>query len=127
MNYAEVERRLRSGSIVILDGGIGTELERRGVPMDPEAWCGPAALEQVDVLESIHRDYIAAGADVITVNTYASSQLLLRPAGFAGQFKDINQAAEFARAPIGLGAYRFESWESGRSISLLANHDLRCK
>ena len=93
MNYAEVERRLRSGSIVILDGGIGTELERRGVPMDPEAWCGPAALEQVDVLESIHRDYIAAGADVITVNTYASSRLLLSPAGFAGQFKDINQAA----------------------------------
>lgn len=37
--------------------------------------------------------------------------------------QDINQATEFARAPIGLGAYRFESWESGRSISLLANHD----
>jgi len=93
MNYAEVERRLRSDNIVILDGGIGTELERRGVSMDPEAWCGPAALEQVDVLESIHRDYIVAGADVITVNTYASSRLLLRPAGVASRFKEINQTS----------------------------------
>ena len=36
MSYAETERRLRSGGIIILDGGTGTELQRRGVPMDPE-------------------------------------------------------------------------------------------
>jgi S-methylmethionine-dependent homocysteine/selenocysteine methylase len=37
MSYAKLENRLRDGGVVILDGGTGTELERRGVPMDPEA------------------------------------------------------------------------------------------
>lgn len=93
MYYAEIERRLKNGGIVILDGGTGTELERRGVPMDPQAWCGPATLAHTDVLESIHRDYIAAGADIITANTFASSRLMLRQAGIADRFGDINRAA----------------------------------
>jgi peptide/nickel transport system substrate-binding protein len=37
--------------------------------------------------------------------------------------KDINEAAEFARKPVGLGRYRLEAWETGRSISLRANAD----
>ncbi len=93
MGYAEIERRLNEGLVVVLDGGIGTELERRGVPMDPEAWCGPATLDHQAVLEAIHRDYISAGADVITANTYASSRLMLTPAGFGDQFEEINRAA----------------------------------
>lgn len=93
MSYAKIESRLQRGGIVILDGGTGTELERRGVLMDPKAWCGPASLENVPVLEAIHRDYIAAGADIVTANTYASSRLMLEPAGFADQFEEINRAA----------------------------------
>ncbi|MDA1100023.1 MAG: homocysteine S-methyltransferase family protein [Proteobacteria bacterium] len=93
MSYAKTEALLRRGGIVILDGGTGTELERRGVPMDPKAWCGPAALENSLVLEGIHRDYIAAGADIVTANTFASSRLMLQPAGFADRFEEINRAA----------------------------------
>jgi homocysteine S-methyltransferase len=85
--------RLQKGEIVLLDGGTGSELEKRGVAMDPEAWCGPATLENVDILESIHRDYIAAGADIITANTFASSRLMLEPAGCADLFEDINRTA----------------------------------
>lgn len=61
--------------------------------MDPEAWCGPATLENVDVLERIHSDYITAGADVITANTYASSRLMLEPAGYGDRFGEINRGA----------------------------------
>ncbi|MBC8267455.1 MAG: homocysteine S-methyltransferase family protein [Rhodospirillaceae bacterium] len=93
MGYPVIERRLQGGGIVVLDGGTGTELERRGVTMDPKAWCGPSSLENSALLQSIHEDYIAAGADIITVNTYASSRLMLEPAGFAGQFKEINCTA----------------------------------
>ena len=61
--------------------------------MDPKAWCGPAALENAGVLEAIHRDYITAGADIVTANTYASSRLMLGPAGFADRFEEINRTA----------------------------------
>jgi homocysteine S-methyltransferase len=93
MRYADLERRLGGGGIVILDGGTGTELERRGVPMDAEAWCGPTTLEHLATLEAIHRDYIAAGADIVTANTYASSRLMLSAAGCADRFEDINRSA----------------------------------
>jgi len=84
---------LRHGGIVVLDGATGSELQRRGVAMDPAAWCGPATLGNVGVLEDIHRDYIAAGADIITVNSYASSRLMLGPAGCGDRFEEINRTA----------------------------------
>jgi len=93
MSYAEIEQRLKSGGVVILDGGTGTELELRGVVMNPQAWCGPATLENAALLETIHRDYITAGADIITANTFASSRLMLGAAGFGDQFEEINKIA----------------------------------
>ena len=92
-NYLKAELKLNNGGILVLDGGIGTELESRGVPMDNEAWCGTASIEYNGILEEIHRDYIAAGADIITTNTYSSSRLTLAPAGLSKQFTDINNAA----------------------------------
>jgi homocysteine S-methyltransferase len=103
---------LRRGGIVILDGGTGTELQRRGVAMDPEAWCGPATLENAGVLEAIHRDYIAAGADIVTANTYASSRLMLGPAGFGDRFEEINRTA--------IGAAQRAREASGRDDVLVA-------
>lgn len=93
MGYSKIKGRLMDGGIVLLDGGTGTELERRGVPMNPNAWCGPATLENVDVLTGIHRDYLASGADVVTANTYASSRLMLEPAGFGDRVEEINRRA----------------------------------
>ena len=93
MSYAKIDARLKAGEIVILDGGTGTELERRGASMDPEAWCGPATLENADILEGVHADYIRAGADVITANTYASSRIMLAAAGLEDRFEEINKAA----------------------------------
>jgi S-methylmethionine-dependent homocysteine/selenocysteine methylase len=93
MSYEKVEKQLKSDDIIILDGGTGTELERRGVVMNPQAWCGPATLENAALLEDIHCDYISAGADIITANTFASSRLMLSAAGFGDQFEEINRIA----------------------------------
>jgi homocysteine S-methyltransferase len=93
MAYTELMERLGRGGIVILDGGTGTELERRGVPMSPGAWCGPATLTHRPVLQAVHEDYIRAGADVITANTYASSRLMLGPAGYGESVEEINRTA----------------------------------
>lgn len=91
--YSIIRTRLQGGGIVLLDGGTGTELEARGAAMDPQAWCGPATLDNVDILEGIHRDYLSAGADIITANTYASSRLMLEAGGCADRFEEINRTA----------------------------------
>ncbi|MEM7224925.1 MAG: homocysteine S-methyltransferase family protein [Pseudomonadota bacterium] len=91
MTYSDTLARLNAGELVILDGGTGTELERRGVAMDDEAWCGPAILRDPEALIAVHMDYIAAGAEIITANTYASSRLMLTPAGLAARTEEINR------------------------------------
>ncbi len=93
MSYDRLKGRLDAGEIVLLDGATGTELQRRGVPMDPGAWCGPATLDHDRLLTDIHADYIAAGAEVITANTFASSRVMLSRAGYADQVEEINRRA----------------------------------
>ncbi|MGI9425027.1 MAG: homocysteine S-methyltransferase family protein [Hyphomicrobiaceae bacterium] len=93
MAYADLEQRMRGGDLIVLDGGTGTELERRGVKMDPDAWCGPATLSNIATLEEIHADYMRAGADVVTANTYATSRMMLKQAGIAHEFERINRTA----------------------------------
>ncbi len=93
VTYEHIKRRLDSGQIIVLDGATGTELQRRGVPMDPAAWCGPATLENDDVLTAIHADYIRAGSDVVTANTYAASRLMLTPAGLGDRVDEIARRA----------------------------------
>ena len=60
MAYAPLRARLDRGEIIILDGATGTELQRRGAPMDPAAWCGAATLEHHELLTEIHLSYINA-------------------------------------------------------------------
>jgi len=93
MAYDRVKKRLAAGQIIVLDGATGTELQRRGAPMDPAAWCGPATLHADRLLTEIHADYIEAGADVITANTFASSRLMLSGAGLAERTDEINRRA----------------------------------
>ena len=93
MPYDKLNKRLAGGDIVILDGATGTELQRRGIDMDPAAWCGVASLANQQTLSEIHADYIAAGAEVITANTFASSRVVLKQAGHSDKTEEINRAA----------------------------------
>ena len=87
-NFLEV---LHSGETILLDGATGSELENRGIKMD-NSWCATASLE-FDILKQIHKDYINAGAKIITTNTYASNRMILEVAGVEDKFEDINLAA----------------------------------
>ena len=80
--YARLRRELDSERVVIIDGGTGTELERRGAEMHEKAWCAMATLTAPDVLRDIHADYIRAGARVVTANTFSSNRNMLEPAGY---------------------------------------------
>lgn len=85
--------KLAAGRIVLIDGGTGSELRRRGVSIDGPAWSGPATEKHAALLERIHVDFILAGADVITTNTFATTRFVLDAAGRGAQFDAINERA----------------------------------
>jgi S-methylmethionine-dependent homocysteine/selenocysteine methylase len=74
----------------LLDGGTGTELRRRGVALSNSAWSGLAALTHYELLRAIHVDYIDAGADIVTTNTFGTSRFVLAAAGYERDFAVIN-------------------------------------
>lgn len=57
--------------ITILDGGMGRELKRSGAPFRQPEWSALALIEAPETVEAVHRAYCAAGARVITTNSYA--------------------------------------------------------
>jgi methionine synthase I (cobalamin-dependent) len=90
-----------SDGVLILDGAMGTELERRGVPMNTHAWCGLANLTAIDTVRSIHEENIAAGADVITTNTFMSGPGPMDRAGASDRFAEgIRNAARVATEAV---------------------------
>ena len=89
--YNALVSKAHSGKLVILDGGTSTELDRRGVAMDDMTWSACASIQAFDLLVETHQAYIDSGADVITVNGYASSRLVLETAGLSDQIGTINK------------------------------------
>jgi homocysteine S-methyltransferase len=92
---------INSTDPIILDGGIGTELERLGAPMDHEAWCAVALETHPQLVRDVHRSYIDAGADIITVNTYAATRHALTNGGMEENFTSWNKlAVQLARETL---------------------------
>jgi methionine synthase I (cobalamin-dependent) len=75
MNYAKVRSKLKRGETIILDGGTGSDIQRRGAPMSGETWCAEVNLTHPHIVRAVHDDYVRAGAEIITANTFATSAL----------------------------------------------------
>ena len=58
-------------SILVLDGGMGRELARNGAPFRQPEWSALALIEGPEYVRKAHDAFVAAGADVITTNSYA--------------------------------------------------------
>jgi S-methylmethionine-dependent homocysteine/selenocysteine methylase len=78
MNYDPLRDTLKKGGTVILDGAIGTEILRRNV-----SWSDHQVANRPEFVRGIHEDYIKAGADVISTNSF---QLCRR--AFQTHFRD---------------------------------------
>ena len=65
---------------LFLDGAMGTELQKRGLRpgQSPEL----AAFTMPEVLTAVHRDYAAAGADILLANTFGASPRKLAGSGY---------------------------------------------
>ena len=86
-------QQLEANQIVLIDGAMGTELQRRGVPMDEIAWSGAAVLTHPNIVRETHEDYIRAGAKVIITNTFGSTRQMLEPAGYGDQVEAVFRGA----------------------------------
>ncbi len=58
-------------ALTILDGGMGRELLRIGAPFQQPEWSALALIEAPEYVRRAHASFIAAGADIITTNSYA--------------------------------------------------------
>jgi len=88
---------------LILDGATGTELNRRGVDTGLPLWSANALMNDHDVkiLQEIHEDYLRAGADIITTNTFRTNRRALAPSRNANRALQLTRrAVEVARAAI---------------------------
>ncbi|MDE2445349.1 MAG: homocysteine S-methyltransferase family protein [Alphaproteobacteria bacterium] len=75
MTYQFIRDKLARGETIILDGGTGTDIQRRGAPMSGETWCADVNGTHGAIVRSVHDDYVRAGADIIAANTFATSPL----------------------------------------------------
>jgi len=88
---------------LILDGATGTELNRRGVDTGLPLWSANALMNDRDakILQQIHEDYLRAGADIITTNTFRTHRRALAPSGNADRALELTRrAVDTARAAI---------------------------
>jgi len=99
MNWTTL-KQLMNERVIVLDGAMGTELQKKGMPpgMCPELW----ALEHPDVLLAIQKGYVEAGARVLYTATFGANRIKLEEFGLGDKVIDINrQLARLSRQAAG--------------------------
>ncbi len=115
---------LAGGGLVVLDGGLGTELDRRGVDLRDPLWSARALVESPDVVRDVHAAYFAAGADVAISSSYQASfaGLQARGLGRAEAAALFRRSVELAReAAAGFAGRRFVAASVGPYGAFLGN------
>ncbi|PKH06803.1 homocysteine S-methyltransferase family protein [Moritella sp. Urea-trap-13] len=86
---------------IILDGGMGRELQSVGAPFQQPEWSAQALIEAPHFVSQVHASFIQAGAEIITTNTYALVPFHIGEKRFNEQGADlIKLAAKLAREAI---------------------------
>ncbi|HEU4731614.1 MAG TPA: homocysteine S-methyltransferase family protein, partial [Kofleriaceae bacterium] len=89
---------------LLLDGAMGSLLYERGV-LHTRSY-DELNLSQPELIRTVHRDYVQAGAELIETNTFGANRIALARHGLAEQAKAINRAGvELARSAAGDRAY----------------------
>ncbi len=97
-------QELNSGKVLLSDGAMGTELQKRGMPAGscPEL----LNIEQPDMVQSVYRDYYQAGSDIVETNTFGGNRFRLQQYGLEKRVSEFCQrAAELAKEICPAGKY----------------------
>lgn len=90
---SDLRERLAAAPLILMDGATGTELDRRGVATELPLWSAAALLEAPEVLRQIHADYLAAGARIITANTFRTHGRSLAASGLHERAEELTTLA----------------------------------
>src|SRR5512135_3916093 len=83
-----LRERLANNEIVVFDGGVGTYLYEKGIYIN--TCFDELNLTAPDLVAGVHRDYVAAGADVVETNTFGANKFRLAPHGLEKKVHEIN-------------------------------------
>ncbi len=83
MTRSPLAEKLTRGDITLLDGALGTELERRGIATSLPLWSARALVDAPDRVREIHEEYVRAGADILTADTFRTTPRSLEKAKMA--------------------------------------------
>lgn len=95
-----IQQILSEHPVVILDGALATELERRGADLNDPLWSAKILLEQPELIKQVHLDYFRAGADCATTASYQATVAGLMQRGLTRvqSLRVIQQSVQIARA-----------------------------
>lgn len=79
--------------LILLDGGMGQELINRKASGQGVLWSAKALFDAPEAVQAVHEDYIRAGADVITTNSYACIRNNFEPEGLGDRLGEMNRLA----------------------------------
>lgn len=74
---------IESQGFVLLDGAMGTYLEAKGLNLNSTLWSAKILEEKPSLIKNVHRDYLEAGAEIITTSGYQASMQGLTKFGFS--------------------------------------------
>jgi homocysteine S-methyltransferase len=90
----------RIGRPLILDGAIGSLLQQKGFKVDDNVWSTKINYLHPEVVVNIHKDYINAGADIITTNTFRTNISAMSKSGFRSNQEYVKQAVKLAKDAV---------------------------
>jgi len=85
--------RLASGPVLLLDAAMGTELQRREARTDLPLWSARPLVEDPELVWTIHNDEVAAGADIVTADTFRTHARSLAKGGFGDRAGELSALA----------------------------------
>lgn len=72
-NKSPIDSFMEKQGILILDGGLATELENRGHQIDSDLWSAGMLMDEPEAIRAVHYDYLKSGADCISTASYQAT------------------------------------------------------
>lgn len=73
MSKNQIQQIIDQFHVVVLDGAMATEIEKKGVDIKNDLWSAEAIIENSAIIKKVHLDYFKAGADIASTNTYQAN------------------------------------------------------